>query len=158
LERKQRSGEKNCRKRKSKTFERRRDFSSCPESEFSERKRLYRTFWEAFSILLCFLSKYLYSFPKVMLLLLNWKSLLSFLLQVILGLLRMAWWFESPIIPHFPLPHMGKQGKSQLLHLPPDTFFMFSYLKFLWIISDKSVFCDTVNNSPLKVSANLKIL
>lgn len=29
-------------------FERRRDFSSCPESEFSERKRLHRTFEKHF--------------------------------------------------------------------------------------------------------------
>ena len=50
LERKQRSDEKNCKERKSKKFERRRDFSSYLESEFSERKRLHRTLKNIFYI------------------------------------------------------------------------------------------------------------
>lgn len=112
-----------------------------------------------FSPLLCFLSKYLSSFPKVMLLLLNWKSLLSFLLQVILGLLRMVGWFESSVIPIFLYYTWGRAWIVLAPSpAPRHVFHLFSYLKFLWIISDKSIFCDTVNNSPLKVSANLKIL
>lgn len=79
-------------------------------------------FLQFFSPLLCFLSKYLYSFPKVMLLLLNWKSLLSFLLQVILGLLRMAQWFESPIIPIF-LYHTWESKESPSSFTCPQTRF-----------------------------------